>query len=199
MSAQRAQRQVVVLIRGYPGVGKTTLAFAIAKELGYCLVCKDDVREAAMRHDAQVMSEIRAACPEHATSIRVDSNDMTYEAMFAVGLTQLRVGAKGIVLESPLGRVALGERAVQITKEAQALCVLVDCFAERSVWEERLARRGTRDFRPRKADQIVRSYENIEYKIDCDAHVMADCGNPVDENVKKVGLVVKQLLAEEAS
>lgn len=173
------------------------MALAIAKELGYCLVCKDDVREAAIRHDAQVMSEIRAVCPEHASSIHVDSNDMTYEAMFAVGLTQLRVGSAGVVLESPLGRVALGERAVQITKEAQALCVLVDCRAERSVWEERLAKRGTRDFRPRSADQIVRNYENIEYKIDCDAHVMVDCGNPLEENVKKVVLVIKQLLADE--
>lgn len=145
------------------------------------------------------MSEIRSVCPEHAASIHVDSNDMTYEAMFAVGLTQLRVGAKGVVLESPLGRVALGERAVEITKEAQALCVLVDCFAERSVWEERLAKRTTRDFRPRKADQIVRNYENIEYKINCDAHVMIDCGNPLEDNVKKVELIAKQLLAEEAS
>eukprot|EP00177_Eucheuma_denticulatum_P002507 GFKZ01004503.1.p3 GENE.GFKZ01004503.1~~GFKZ01004503.1.p3 ORF type:complete len:204 (+),score=29.97 GFKZ01004503.1:264-875(+) len=195
----RPHRQVVVLIRGYPGVGKTTFAFALAKAFRYCLVCKDDVREAAIRHDAQVISDLRAVSPDVADAVRVDSNDMTYEAMFAVGLTQLRVGAAGVVLESPLGRVALGERAVEITKEAQALCVLVDCYAERSVWEERLARRGreSTEFRPRNADQILRHYENIEYKIDSDAHIGIDCGLPPQENVEKVALVIKRLLADE--
>lgn len=157
------------------------------------------MREAALRHDAQVMAEIRTVYPEAASTVHVDSNDMTYEAMFAVGLTQLRVGASGVVLESPLGRVALGQRAVEITKEAQALCVLVDCYAERSVWEARLAKRVSRqnEFRLRNADQIVRHYENIEYKIDCDAHVSVDCGLPPEENVEKVVLVIKQLLADE--
>lgn len=155
------------------------------------------MREPAIRHDAAVLAEIRSVCPEQAAAIHVDSNDMTYEAMFAVGLTQLRVGAAGVVLESPLGRVALGERGVAITKEAQALCVLVDCFAERGVWEARLAKRVVSDFRPRNVDQIVRHYENIEYKIDCDAHVSVDCGRTTEENVKQVVMVIKQLLADE--
>ncbi|CAN8067745.1 unnamed protein product [Agarophyton chilense] len=198
MTTSSTQRQVVVLIRGYPGVGKTTVAFALAKELGYCLVCKDDVREAAIRHDANVLAAIRAVCPEHANSVCVDSNDMTYEAMFAVGLTQLKVGASGVVLESPLGRVALGERALEITREAQAHCVLVDCYAERSVWEERLAKRASkRDYRPSSVDQIMNHYSNIEYPMDCDAHVSVDCARPLEENVKKIALVIKQLGADE--
>lgn len=185
-------------ITQYPGVGKTTVALALARELRYCLVCKDDVREAAVRHDAQVMSDIRAACPEHANSIRVDSNNMTYEAMFAVGLTQLRVGAAGIVLESPLGRVTLGQRAVEITREAKALCVLVDCIAERSVWEKRLAMRSRKnDFRPNNADQIVSNYVDIQYKIECDAHIAVDCGLPPEQNVLKIAQVIQRLVTEE--
>lgn len=198
MHFQPNRSDTVFCPKQYPGVGKTTVAFALAKELRYCLVCKDDVREAAMRHDANVMAEIRAVCPEQANAIRVDSNDMTYEAMFAVGLTQLKVGAAGVVLESPLGRVALGERAVEITREARALCVLVDCYAERSVWEERLAKRATkRDFRPSSVDQIMNHYSNIEYPMECDAHVSVDCGQPPEENVKKVASVIKQLAADE--
>lgn len=160
-------------------------------------MCKDDVREAAMRHDARIMSDIRAVCPEHAGAISVDSNNMTYEAMFAVGLTQLRVGAAGVVLESPLGRVALGERALQITRKAQALCVLVDCYVERSVWEARLASRKKNDFRPTDVDQIIRNYTNIEYKIECDAHVSIDCAKPVDESVQVVAHVIRQLHNDE--
>lgn len=177
------------------------MAFAIAKALKYCLICKDDVREAALRHDRQVMVDFRKHCPDNTSSFRVDSNDMTYEAMFAVGLTQLRVGIAGVVLESPLGRVALGERALAVTREAQALCVLVDCYAERTVWEERLAARAILkdEFRPSKADQIEKSYTDILYKIDCDAHVRIDCGFSPEHNVKIVERVIRQLVAEESS
>lgn len=188
----------------YPGVGKTTVAFALAKAMGYCLICKDDVREAALRHDARVMSDLRTVCEndgDKLSRVRVDSNDMTYEAMFAVGLTQMRVGAKGVVLESPLGRVNLGERALAITREAQALCILVDCYAERSVWEQRLAERrlnrhGT--FKPSNADQIEGHYADIHYKIDCDAHVRINCGFTPEHNVRVIERVIQQLLAEES-
>lgn len=155
------------------------------------------MREAALRHDAAVRAELRRKCPDVANTIHVDSNDMTYEAMFAVGLTQLRVGAPGVVLESPLGRVALGERALQITKEAQALCVLVDCYAERSVWEERLKMRAHNEYRMRDADKIINHYDDIDYKIECDAHVRVDCALPVEDNVKSVVLVLRQLIADE--
>lgn len=145
------------------------------------------------------MNDLRRHCPDQASTLRVDSNEMTYEAMFSVGLTQLRVGISGVVLESPLGRVALGERALAVTREAQALCVLVDCFAERRIWEQRLAARAIveNDFRPSNADQIESSYTDIHYKIDCDAHVRVDCGLPPEHNVKIVQRVIKQLLAEE--
>lgn len=153
------------------------------------------------------MSDIRNNIPdEYSSKVRVDSNDMTYEAMFAVGLTQLRVGAKGVVLESPLGRVGLGERALQITKEAQALCILVDCYAERSIWEKRLQERANSNdtpskkehYKPTDPDQIKRHYSNMHYKIDCDAHVNIDCGLPAEHNVQTIDRIIKQLLAEES-
>ena len=118
--------------------------------------------------------------------------------MFAVGLTQLRVGAAGVVLESPLGRVALGKRAMEIVHEARALCVLVDCFLERSIWEQRLAKRKTKsDFRLSNAEEIMRHYTNIEYEINCDARVTIDCGMSPEENVNKVVRVIQQLFADE--
>lgn len=184
----------------YPGVGKTTLAFALAKRMRYALVCKDDVRDIAVRHDAKTTAEIAARHP--GSTMRVDSNEMTYEVMFAVGLTQLRVGAPGVVLESPLGRVALGERAVGITKEVNALCILVDCVAERSVWEARLAERkdyNAASHRPTSVDQILRHYENIHYEMkNCDAHVLVDCGRPSGEGVENVKNVIDQLIIDES-
>lgn len=167
--------------------------------MSYALVVKDDVRDVAVRWDAKTNAEIRS---KHAgSSIRIDSNDMTYEVCFAVGLTQLRVGARGVVFESPLGRVALGERAVAIFKEAKAFCVLVDCFAERAVWEARLAAREPKSHRPRDAEQIMTHYAgdgNMQYEMkSCDAHVSIDCGRPTHESVRRIKRVIETLIIDE--
>lgn len=164
----------------------------------YALVCKDDVRDATVKHDARVINDIRAAYPE--ANIVVDSNESTYEAMFAVGLTQLRVGAAGVVLESPLGRVALGQRAVEVAREAQALCVLVDCFAERSVWEARLAHRsrGGTGHRPVDVEWIVNHYGDIEYELmGVDGHVRVDTAADTEDSVMQVKKVIDALLLDE--
>ena len=87
-------RQVVVLIRGYPGVGKTTLAEALARKLGFALVCKDDVRDVAVSWDARMNADLQRAHP--GTTVKVDTNDLSYEACFSIGLTQLRIGAPGV-------------------------------------------------------------------------------------------------------
>lgn len=119
--------------------------------------------------------------------------------MFAVGLTQLRVGAPGVVFESPLGRVRLGERAVAVTMgaiERRPFYILCDCYAERGLWEKRLLQRQTH--RPRNAEQIMNAYENMHYKMEsCDGHIRIDCGAPADGQVEKVVKAIEQLRFEE--
>ncbi len=180
-------------------MGKTTFALALAREMGYALACKDDVRDIAATHDAKTNAEIAARHP--GSTMRVDSNEMTYEIMFAVGLTQLRVGAPGVVFESPLGRVRLGERVVAITKdcvEQKPFYILVDCVAERSVWEARLAERKNVSHRPHDADQIMRNYENIHYDLKhCDSHIIVDCGCSPESQVQKVRKVIEELRFDE--
>lgn len=75
-------------------MGKTTLAEALASKLGYALVCKDDVRDVAVAWDSRTNAELQRQHP--GTTVNVDTNEMAYEACFAIGLTQLRVGAAGV-------------------------------------------------------------------------------------------------------
>lgn len=160
-------------------------------------MCKDDVRDVAFRYDQKANEAIHKAHPN--SSIRIDTNDMCYEVCFGIGLTQLRVGMPGVVFESPLGRVALGERAVAIFKEVQAFVILIDCFAERSVWEERLAKRTPHTHRPRNADQILAHYNGcIDFELSaCDASISVDCARPTHESIEKVRSVIAQLVVDE--
>lgn len=191
-------RQVVILIRGMPGIGKTTLATALATTMGFPLVMKDDVRDVAVRWDKKLNDAILRSDPD--SSLRVDSNDMTYEVCFAIGLTQLRVGASGVIFESPLGRVQLGEKAVATFQTSGAYVVLVDCYAERSVWEARLATRTPHSHRPRDADQITDHYGGaIDYELETDAHIRIDTAVPTKESVEKVKNVIQTLRSDETS
>lgn len=176
-------------------MGKTTLAEALARKLGYALVCKDDVRDVAVSWDLRTNAELERQHP--GTQVNVDTNEMAYEACFAIGLTQLRVGAAGVVFESPLGRVALGERAVRTFKEAQTFVVLVDCYADRAVWEERLANRNAPSHKPRSVSKILAHYANMQYELETDAHVNIDTAHPTDESVEKVLTVIRRLFIDE--
>jgi len=189
---------VVVLIRGMPGIGKSTLATALAQSLGFALVMKDDVRDVAVRWDKKLNDTILRSHPDSA--VRVDSNEMTYEVCFAIGLTQLRIGMLGVVFESPLGRVQLGEKAVSTFQTSGAYVVLVDCYAERSVWEARLATRTPHSHRPRNADQITDHYGgNIDYELETDAHIRIDTARPTQESVEKIKSVIQTLRTDDAS
>ena len=104
------------------------------------------------------------------------------------------------MFESPLGKVALGERAVKTFKEAQSFVVLVDCYADRAVWEERLAKRPAPAHKPRSASMILQHYgESIEYELNTDAHVRIDTAIPTEDSVMKVTAVIRQLFIDEGS
>lgn len=91
----------------------------------------------------------------------------------------------------------MGERAVRTFKEAQCFCLLVDCYAERSVWEERLARRQAPSHKPRSASKILEHYSNIQYELETDAHVDIDTARPTAESVEKVLTVIRRLFIDE--
>lgn len=214
------QPQVCIFIRGYPGVGKTTLARALGRELRFAVLLKDDVRAPSAAFDAILRKELIARGVSKEIAGLVDSNAACYRVLNLIMKTQLHAFARGVIVESPLGRENIAREAVQEAKSTGALCVLVDCVLDRNEWAKRLSNRshtcGTvsadesivgvdahaSDVHAIAHAAIKHDPDSIEsmypdgLRFDVDgmsAEIEVDCAKSVDECVQIVSQVVEKL------
>ena len=127
-----SSRSVLVLFRGLPGVGKSTLARAVSLELGNApLVDKDDARDAL----AEVFSEREDDDEEEGEEeeeereqgrkkkreselFRQRLNEASYAAAFNAARTLLTSSrCPCVLLDSPLSRASAAERALRLAEE----------------------------------------------------------------------------------
>lgn len=193
---------VCLLLRGLPCVGKSTLGLALARRLGFSLLIKDDVRAPTLSHDMATRARLLAAGASEAQAALVDSNAACYGALNAVAVTQISAGARGCVLDSPLGRAAVAGDAVRELRAAGAVCVVVDCVLDRSVWVARLEERRKRGGgggvqKPHAVAHaalpddpvLIESHypDGMQFDIDgIELGVRVDCALPVEKGVETV-------------
>ena len=96
-------KPVLLMLKGHPGCGKSTLAAQLARCLSWTLVDKDDARDclSALPHDD--------AAAEAAASADA-LNTVSYAIMFRFAATQLRCG-NSVVVDCPLARLELWQTA----------------------------------------------------------------------------------------
>ncbi|WIA15383.1 hypothetical protein OEZ85_002045 [Tetradesmus obliquus] len=134
MAAQQQQQQhqqqpMLLLMKGHPGVGKSTLARLLCQQLSWPLIDKDDTRDCLQ------------ALPEAALQL-FDANHLSYDVMFRHACSQLSLGLS-TVLDCPLARVELYDQAAAIAQQYGAFIAVVDCVAmDQAQWQQQVEARA---------------------------------------------------------
>lgn len=127
-----ARPQLLVMIKGHPGCGKSTLSELLCQQLQRCaLIDKDDCRDCFQPH-------VNAApC--------VDWNALSYDVMFSYAARQLLVGLH-VVVDCPLAHVHLYQRAKMLAEQHNCVLVVVEVeVSDESSWRRRLEARAAAD------------------------------------------------------
>jgi predicted kinase len=189
------QRQKVVMLRGLPGVGKTTLSIELGKTLQIPVVCKDDIRDTLVGFDR--------CCNEHfieaGVSFHVDSNSYCYDIMMALAKTQLKCGMD-VIVESPLGRLDIYNRFVQLAEEFHAIPIVVDCVLDEALWRARLRSRVESglepNHKPQDPDKVLEYYrDSIHFSVAQGPRIEVDMSESKESIAKKVVELLKRVSA----
>ena len=119
---------VLLLLKGEPGCGKSTLGSALSRNLRWPLIDKDDARDALQQH---------AEAHPH-----LDCNALSYAIMFNYVATQLGCN-NHVIVDCPFSRDELAVRFNTLAEDYKADIVVVECYAaDETEWRRRLERRG---------------------------------------------------------
>jgi len=165
----------VTLLVGLPGVGKTTLARALAARGGGCVLSRDDIRDAIF--------------PDPFLDYSPRQNNIATETMFAVlaYLLDVHRPARLIIDGKPFSRAREVHALRNLVNRHGGRTDVIHCCAPLDVIRRRLADgladpvnvRAERT--PEKAERISREFEPLDV-----AHLPLDMTRPIDELVDAI-------------
>jgi len=158
-----------IVMRGYPGTGKSTIARAIATALHAPLIDRDIIRQTAV--------DIFGDLPK--------VGHFSYELMFAITREQLRLGLS-VVVDTPLTYHTTYEQSKELARTFHTLMLVVHCVCPPEVQKRRLeGRKG------KVSEFQITSWEDWEqwktrYEEFDDHGCVIDTSHPLDESLAKV-------------
>ena len=165
-----------IVMRGYPGTGKSTVARAIATSLHAPLIDRDIIRQMAV--------DIFGDLP------RV--GHFSYELMFALTREQLRLGLS-VVVDTPLTYHTTYEQSKELAREFHTPMLVVHCVCPPEVQKRRLeGRKG------KVSEFQITSWEEWEqwkprFEDFDDGGCVIDTSNPLDDSLAKVMRTIHEL------
>src|SRR2546421_636920 len=122
-------KSTLVVMAGFPGVGKTTLAYAIGTALQWPVLDKDRLKSLLLNMDKDMSKE--------------DAGTIAYELFFTIAEDFLIRQRISVILDSSALHLFIIERAVALVRSADAQLKIVLCNAEQCVRIARIAKRKT--------------------------------------------------------
>ncbi|MBD0324281.1 MAG: ATP-binding protein [Aldersonia sp.] len=120
-----SEQPTLVLMAGPPGAGKTTLALAVGRALGWPVIDKDTLKSALLTNGVAETLAGPAA----------------YELLHDLGCDLLVQQRLSVILDSPAAYPIVVEKATTLAREAGAVLRVVLCLADRTERERRLSER----------------------------------------------------------
>ncbi len=165
---------LLVLMKGFPGSGKSTLSRALSRRLAWPLIDKDDVKDIADQH------------------IQGETNGLAYDVMLNIVRRQLLQGLN-VICDSPLTHPMTYERANTIAAETRASLVVVECIcSDEQIWSQRITARKYRNLPAHHMTdwERVQAYRcqfavEASYAI-TNPHIIVDTVKPLEECVVDV-------------
>jgi predicted kinase len=158
-----------IVMRGYPGTGKSTIARAIAAALHAPLIDRDVIRQKAVDIFGDVPGVGR----------------FSYELMFALAREQLQLGLS-VVVDTPLTYHTTYEQSRKLAQAFHIPMLVVHCQCAPEVQKRRLeGRKGkVSEFQITTWEEWLRwkpRFEEFE-----DGGCIIDTSNPLDDSLSKV-------------
>lgn len=169
-------KRIFVLMRGYPGTGKSTIARAIATALHAPLIDRDIIRQKAV----DIFGDVHGI------------GRFSYELMFALTEEQLSLGLD-VVVDTPLTYRETYEKSLALADKFSIPMLVVHCKCPPEVQKRRLeGRKGNvSEFQITSWEEWLRWKPRFE---EFDDHgCLIDTSNPLDDSLAKVMHTIVEL------